>query len=140
MDPRDFLTLAGRLAADDGAAARRSALSRAYYAVYNVAWTALLDLGFRLGRGHEAHQTVQQYLVRSNVTPVIHVGAVLRRMLDARVRADYWMRDPYPEQERFVTLWLNRAAEMIRDLDATMADPPTRERMTRALRAWEQRT
>jgi uncharacterized protein (UPF0332 family) len=48
MDGNDFIILAGRLAVmPQDEAAHRTAISRAYYGVFHVARSFLLDLGFR---------------------------------------------------------------------------------------------
>ena len=70
---------------------------------------------------------------------VISVGAGLRRLQHLRTQADYWLRDPHPENPRTVSLGIREAARMIGTLDAAAADPARRERMTRAIQAWEQR-
>jgi uncharacterized protein (UPF0332 family) len=138
MEAREFLVLAQELTLAGGPARYRSAISRTYYAVYHVAYDLLQNLGFEFGRGHEAHQAVDEYLVQTRVTSLIQVGARLRRLRAVRVKADYWMRDPQPEQVQLVATWLEQATNMIAALDAAAADAPTRERMTRALQAWEQ--
>ena len=140
MDPRDFLRLAHQLAGGNSPAHRRTAIGRAYCAAYNVAFDLLLSLGFRIERGHGAHEAVRDYVGNSGVDRIIHVSTQLRRLQSVRVKADYWMRDPQPEQAEVVARWLNEAGEMIRVLDAAAADPATRERMTRAIQAWERRT
>ena len=138
MDPRDFLLLARRLADANRPPELRAAIGRAYYAVYNVAFDLLGSLGVHIERGHAGHETVRGGLRNSRVDSVIHVAAMLRRLQILRVKADYWMRDPQPEHIETVLTWLDDVDEMIRDLDAVAADPATRERMTRAIQAWEQ--
>ena len=128
MDAREFLHLAQRFSDSSDAAGRRTAISRAYY-----------SLGFRIARGHAAHEAVQVHLRNSGVQSVISIGAGLRRLQHLRTQADYWLRDPHPENPRTVSLGIREAARMIGTLDAAAADPATRERMTRAIQAWEQR-
>ena len=74
MDPREFLQLAHTLAATDGAAGYRTVISRAYSAVYNVAFDFLLVLGFNVGHGHSAHEAVRVRLLNSGVASVSHRG------------------------------------------------------------------
>ena len=139
MNPRDFLRTAQRLAGSTAPADRRTAISRAYYAVYNVAYDLLLSLGFNVGHEHTAHEAVWRRLRESRATGVVSAGSRLRRLHQLRVRADYWMRDPHPERPATATLAVTVAESMIRDLDTAAADPATRERMIRAIQAWEQR-
>lgn len=123
----------------DGAAYRRSAISRAYYAVYHVASESLFTLGFRIPREHRGHAEVRAYLAQSRVDPIVQVGALLDGLQALRVKADYWLRDPQPEDPGVIATWLGRAAWMIRILDAVAADPAARARMTAAIRTWQQR-
>lgn len=55
MNPRDFHRLAARLMTDFSPAAARTAISRAYYASYNVAVETLTEMGFRVSRGPAGH-------------------------------------------------------------------------------------
>ena len=137
MDPRDFLRLAEELLSGNTPAHHRTVVTRAYYAAYNVAGEVLLALGFDVERGHAGHEAVRERLRHSGVDRIIHVGAQLRRLQDDRVKADYWLRDPHPEQRTTAERWLVSATHMISDLDADMAEPSTRERMIDAIRTWE---
>jgi hypothetical protein len=57
MDPREFHTVARRLLAGGTAGERRSATSRAYYAVYNVA-AEWLRQHVRISEGAAGHGEV----------------------------------------------------------------------------------
>jgi hypothetical protein len=138
MDPRRFMLLARTMAAEGEPEHARTAISRAYYAVYNVAIDMLRALQIEVASGQEGHEAVRERLRATTVDRVMHVGAELRKLRSLRVKADYWMRDPQPESSALANEWLLRAEQMIADLDTAVADLPTRERMTRALQAWQQ--
>ena len=140
MDPRAFLHLAQRLAQSTDPADRRTAISRAYYAAYHVGFDLLISLRFKLERGHGAHEAVQVRLRNSSIQAVISAGARLGRLQNVRVKADYWLQDPHPEIPSTAAAWIAEADRIIRARDAAAADPATRERMTRAIQAYEQRT
>jgi hypothetical protein len=133
MDPRLYLRLARDLAAQGGVEHRRTAISRSYYAVNNVAVDLLRNAGARIDPGHAAHEIVRTHLRSTRVDSLIHVAAQLYRFQLLRVKADYWMRDPEPELPDTASEWVARAEEMIRDLDATAADPRAIERLRRSL-------
>ena len=137
MDPRDFLRHAEAVAASPDAAAQRSALSRAYYAVYNVAVDLLYSLRLRLPSGHAGHEVVRDYLLHSRLSSMQRTAAALANLQSLRVKADYMLRDPHPEQPPVVQEALARARRTIDDLDAAGADPAARARMTTAIQAWE---
>ncbi len=137
MDPRDLLVIARQVAAANTPAASRTAITRAYYAVFNVAWDLLVTLGFPIPRGHGGHEAVRDRLRFCAVDRVAHAGRLLGRLHTVRVKADYWMRDPEPEHPATVAQWLTRAEAMLQALDAVTTDTAARERMTRAILAWE---
>jgi uncharacterized protein (UPF0332 family) len=137
VDAREFLAAARDLARSDQPAYRRTAISRAYYAVYHVAFDLLVTLGFRVGREHRGHETVRAYLAQSRITSVIQTGAQLRDLHNLRVKADYWLRDPHPERGAVVAVWVERAARMIAALDRVAAEPAARARMTAAIQTWQ---
>ncbi|MBI2759865.1 MAG: HEPN domain-containing protein [Chloroflexi bacterium] len=138
MDPHDFLSLARELADADTPAHYRTALTRAYYAVYNVACDVFLMLGLPVERGHAGHEIVRERLRTSGVDRLVHVGAQLRRLHNIRVKADYWMLGPQPEQRATVERWLAHAEQLVADLDAVAVQPGVQDRIRRAAQTWEQ--
>ena len=55
-----------------------------------------------------------------------------------RVRADYHLRDPYPEQALTLSAWLIIARDLITVLDKLAADDESRTRITDTLTAWRE--
>lgn len=135
MGPRDFLRVADELARTDSPAHNRTAVSRAYYAVYNVACDMMQALGFDVERGHAGHEAIRERLLHSGVDRLISVGAGLRRLHQNRVRADYSMQGPHPERRTTVERWLAQATRMIADLDAILAEPSAQQRIIRSATA-----
>jgi uncharacterized protein (UPF0332 family) len=66
MNPDDFISLAGKLAANANAdeATYRTAVSRAYYGAFHLAATFLAELGFAAPRMANVHVFVQHHLRR----------------------------------------------------------------------------
>jgi len=89
MDPREFLTIADELAARTSAAARRTAISRAYYAAFNAGGQLLRACGFRVGKGAAAHGEVYRCLSNSGDADLARVGSELNDLHSSRNRADY---------------------------------------------------
>jgi uncharacterized protein (UPF0332 family) len=89
----DFLGLAHDLAARPDEAAQRSAISRAYYAVFGAARDRLTERGWRATGGPPHHRVWKTYQdsARSDCRRVGELGFVLR---DQRNTADY--RRPLP--------------------------------------------
>ena len=88
MDPRDFQTLAVSLV-NGGPAGARSAVSRCYYAAFNVAAAHLRSMGFRVSRGAAAHGEVRLCLMNSGDAELQAVATRLNDLHHARNRADY---------------------------------------------------
>jgi hypothetical protein len=90
MLPCQFLSLAERLAQANGAAESRSAISRAYYAAYNVGFQFLERMGIPKPKD-KCHQALQQRLGASGDAELEQVGRDLAALHARRNRADYQM-------------------------------------------------
>ena len=123
MDPREFHTLADRLAAGPSAAECRTAVSRAYYAVFNVGSEILRGLGFAVGRGAAAHSEVQRCLANAGDPAVAAVASDLGDLHSSRNRADYQLDRPDVEKPANARLVVTAAADAIRTLDAAFGGP-----------------
>ena len=89
MDPREFHRLAAQLVGGTSPAEFRTAVSRAYYAAYNVAVQILEEMGFRVSRGPAGHGEVQNRLSNCGDGEVIRVGSQLATLHSKRIQADY---------------------------------------------------
>jgi hypothetical protein len=67
MDAHDFLKLATELSRRGRAADLRSAVGRAYYAVFNVAAEMLRGWNIPVTRNASAHGEIQRYLDKSGM-------------------------------------------------------------------------
>ena len=86
MDPRAFHTLAQRLSPGPAAADCRTAVSRAYYATFNVGAEILRGLGFRVRKGAAAHGEIYHCLSNGGdpavVTKIVATAGAVIRVLD----------------------------------------------------------
>ena len=89
FDFRLFLDVAEDLIARNDEANRRSAVSRAYYALFGAAWRALPPgLQMRIGQGRVHSATWNHYAVSSTQSNR-QIGGVGFRLKRMRERADY---------------------------------------------------
>jgi len=116
MRPHLFLDLAGELAEGSGPAAYRSAISRAYYALFNVAEEFFERMGFRRPK-RDYHVVVQRRLLASGDQELEQIGARLSRLHSDRVRADYQMADKWSEDQENARKITKDAARMTHALD-----------------------
>ena len=94
FDPIGFLGTARLLArpqtdGHDSAARCRSAISRAYYAAFNVAAEALRQRGCAIPQDAHAHGDVCDLLLRAGVRELTVAARVLGRLRISRNQADY---------------------------------------------------
>jgi uncharacterized protein (UPF0332 family) len=138
MNGRDFLPLARSLSNQGTEPARRSAVSRAYYAAFHVARDWLESLGFVVPSADTCHKYLCLRLQNCGDPAVLRAGAKLDALRSVRNRADYDMAFPIPAgtAARFV----QSAQDIIRALDAAAADPARRLAITDTMKVYERDT
>jgi hypothetical protein len=116
MLPHLFLKLAEELAKVDGPAECRTIISRAYYAVYNVAERFLERMSFQRPK-RDYHIVLQRRLQNSGDLELVQLGSNLGDLHHERIRADYHMDDHVPENKNNAVAAARKAATMIVVLD-----------------------
>ena len=132
MLSRLYLTLAQQLVAGvqastpltggSGAPECRCAISRAYYAAYNVAVDFLDRLGFETTNSHNCHQAVQFALNQSGNASLRDVSTFLNTLHTERRRADYEMRNTRPEEVSHADAMVKVAETAIALVDSVLSD------------------
>jgi len=138
MDPREFHRLASQLVGGTTSAEFRTAISRAYYASYNVAVQILEEMGFRVSRGPAGHGDVQNRLGNSGDTEVMKVGSQLTDLHGRRIQADYRLDRTDVENVKTVRTLVEQSGRMIRTLDECRSEP-RRAQIIAAIRDWERK-
>ena len=134
MNFREYLTFAATIAGGEDEAEWRSAVSRAYYAVFHVSCDWLRGLGFQVLRADRAHAYLWRRLSNSGDTAIMNVGRSLNELRGRRNEADY---DPHravykSDAENAVRL----AEELVHSLDVDL-DGPHRARIVDTIRNYE---
>ena len=118
MQPNEFLTVALDLArGSSSAAAKRTAVSRAYYASYHIGANVIKTLGGRVGGGSSAHGKVFGSLCGCGVTEVEKLGEKIKSLHGWRRKADYLLKDEKVEKDSNVERRLRDATEIINNLE-----------------------
>jgi len=91
MDGWEFWQTARRLRNFHHEGDRRTAISRAYYAVYNGMCQLLARQGLRLSKGPAGHGELRNLLQGSGYERLEDIGDHLGTLHGARIRADYKM-------------------------------------------------
>lgn len=123
MDARDFHELAVRLVAGSSAAESRTAIGRAYYAVFNVGAQHLRSLGFHVGRRAGVHGEVDKCLSNSGDPEVMRVASDVSRLHSRRNRADYQLDPSDVEDPGVARKIVNRVGQQIATLDTAFTGP-----------------
>jgi uncharacterized protein (UPF0332 family) len=134
MNGRDFLPLAARLAAGADEADWRTAVSRAYYAIFHVARRLLTDLNFTVPRADRAHQYLVFRLSNSGEAAVEHAGRDLETLRRLRNRADYDELPALTQPQAAAAVQV--AQGVVRALDAARQEP-TRTRIRDGMIVYE---
>ncbi len=89
MEPIEFQTLAESLAETEEPAALRTAVSRAYYAVFHAATALALELTIRVPISPKGHAFLKDVLANSNDADLAAVAVKLQTLMSQRIIADY---------------------------------------------------
>src|SRR5208283_3100533 len=115
MQPEKFLDVARRLAKTGNPEDCRSAISRAYYAAFNVAQR----MGFPKPSGNH-HNTLQRRLLNSGDSEITRLGSELADFCEQRNRADYQMDHKPSESQANADAAVLRAEEAIKALNTCL--------------------
>ena len=135
MNARDFLDVADELVMGPHESHWRSAVSRAYYAVFHVAATLLEQCGFAVPPADRAHAYLWMRLSKSIHPDVVEAGRRLDDLRRARNQADYGLRRPYAHAE--AVGFVQRAADILRILEDAATMPTVLAQITQAMRDYE---
>ena len=89
MTGRDFLTFAKTLYKSEDEAARRSAVSRAYYALFHEVKSIVDSVGIRVDREAHEHKRMARYFKEAGIPKAKQIGQGLEDLREIRNDADY---------------------------------------------------
>jgi len=139
MNPRDFFVVAKKLSDINDPAHCRSAISRAYYAVYNQAVGILEQWGFEIERGPSGHKEVQYRLLYSNDKGAQVIRRQLMDLEGDRVKADYRLDQAAIEGQQTAQSKVLQVEKMMAELEAARTDGVRSGRMYDSIKKNEQR-
>jgi uncharacterized protein (UPF0332 family) len=138
MNPRDFLMQASELVGKETPTAvdLRTAISRAYYASFNVAVALLKKMGIKAPDSWEGHKLVAEALRYSEDQKVQAASHELDDLRKARWKADYDMEDDEVEHQRTVAKFVARAKQAIKKMDECEVDAARFMQARNKVRTW----
>ena len=124
MEAKEFAALASRLsqASGSGPAAFRTAISRAYYAAFNVAVDVLDQIGSPATTGPGAHREVACCLMASKDDILKTAGTYMDQLHTRRIQSDYRMNNTGVETRSAAVLACDTAHDIIGELEKLLAD------------------
>ena len=124
MDPRSFLHLALILKGGPGAPeSYRSAISRAYYAAFNVGVETLKAIGIELSDGPAGHGELRHCLGACGDPDLDDASGLLGTLHGRRRRADYRMDDVDSESRNEADIAYLESRQILESLDLLRRDP-----------------
>lgn len=135
MNPREFQELAKKLVSGNTPAELRTAVSRAYYSVFNVGIELLKGMGFRISEGSSGHGELEYRLSNSKHSDIERVGSQLGDLRSRRIHADYRLEKREVESMKTARALVQQASAMIIILDKCRIGPD-RERVIEGIREY----
>lgn len=135
MEPREFHILASRLVTEPKPAEIRTAISRAYYAIFNMAAQFLVNLGVIIPRTN-VHVAVQQRLQNCGDLEITKVGSQLTELHTKRIQADYRLSEKSIENQKTALAVIMQVDRMMGLVENCLAEP-RRQLIIAAIQKWE---
>lgn len=130
MEPVEFLKLARDLCKQsNNEAALRSAISRGYYALFNLAKQFIEKHVHKLPKGAESHKKVYLYLNHCNLVKVQDIAGDLNDLRDDRNDADYDLSTDKFEDSNVVNLLFAKARASYNDFQDFVSNANNRKKL-----------
>jgi uncharacterized protein (UPF0332 family) len=137
MEPVLFLDVAKKFLNTPSEAAYRSAVSRAYYAVFHVATNFLEKLGFKRTKGPQAHGEIPARFNNCGVADGEKIADLLHDLHRQRILADYDLKSDQFAAQFKVAIWIAQAEQAILKLNAIAASQNVCIQIRNGIRAHE---
>jgi uncharacterized protein (UPF0332 family) len=113
MQGEDFLFPAEQLLKMPSEAAYRTAVHRAYYAVYHSSTEFLSGLGLKTSSGPQTHGQLQARVNNCGVAEFQQLYRIIHKLYDIRLLADYDLKSNEFQSQATTALWLASAKQAI---------------------------
>jgi len=137
MSPVEFQYLASRLA-EHGAypSEFRTAISRSYYAVFNLGISLLGEMGFLIIKNQYAHHEVYLHFNNSGDTDLIKVASKFGDLRTRRNHADYDLARDDVEKKETAKMLVYSAGRLIETMDKCCKGPKRGE-IIKSIQDWK---
>jgi len=139
MEPVLFLDVAKKFLNTPSEAAYRSAVSRAYYAVFHAAANFLEKLGFKRTKGPQAHGEIPARFNNCGVVDGEDIATSLNNLHRQRILADYDLKSDQFAAQFKVAFWIAKAEQAILSLNTLSASQNVCIQIRNGIRAYEEK-
>lgn len=139
MSPEEFLALGEELVERNTPACCRSAISRAYYGVFNAVGLVMRDSGLQISEGSAEHGKIWQDLLNCGVPDLAKAGSQLGELHGMRIKADYKMQVRQPEEYKTAKFWVAEARRHLEAVKHHFSDSVTRGQAVEAIREYRRK-
>jgi len=139
MNPKEFQHLALRLA-EHGAfpSEFRTAISRAYYAVYHIGINLLKELGFTIANNDQAHKQVYYHFNNSGDSELIEVATKIDDLRTQRNHADYHLERDDVEKKHNAKTHAHSADRLIKTMEK-QCNGENRSQIIKSIEDWRKK-
>jgi uncharacterized protein (UPF0332 family) len=140
MNPKEFQYLASGLAEHGTSPSEfRTAISRAYYAAFNLGFNLLNELGLTIANNHEAHKQVYYHFNNSGDSDLIEVATKIDDLRTKRNHADYHLDRPDVEKQHNAKMYVYSADRLIKTMEK-QCKGKNRSQIIKAMKDWRKKT
>jgi len=140
MNPKEFQYLALRLAEHGAFSSEfRTAISRSYYAVYNLGINLLKEMDFDIPKTTDAHVFMRRHFNNSGDTELIGAAEKIKNLKTKRKHADYDLDRPDVEKKQNAKAIVHSAARLIKTMEKQCTGE-NRNQIIKSIKDWRKKT
>lgn len=141
MNPKEFQYLASGLVEKNGAfpSEFRTAISRSYYAVYNLGINLLKEMGFSIPKKSEAHEEMRRHFNNSGDIELIEAAEKIKDLKTKRKHADYDLDRPDVEKKQNAKAIVHSAARLVKTMEKQCTGE-NRSQIIKSIQDWRKKT
>lgn len=140
MNPKEFQYLASGLVEKNGAfpSEYRTAISRSYYAVYNLGINLLKEMDFTIPKRLNAHVFMPRYFNNSGDSDLIEVATKIDDLRTKRNHADYDLDRHDVEKKHNAKAIVHLAARLIKTMEKQCTGE-NRSQIIKSIKDWRKK-
>ena len=141
MNPKEFQYLASGLVEKNGAfpSEYRTAISRSYYAVYNLGINLLKEMGFTIPKKLDAHVFMRRHFNNSGDIELIEAAQKIKDLKTKRQHADYDLDRHDVEKKHNAKAYVYSADRLIKTMERQCTGE-NRSQIIKSIKDWRKKT